>query len=221
MAGQIVAYRRVSTEDQNLERQDLGDDVDRVFEEKISGKDRERPQLAEMVKYVREGDLVRVWSMDRLARSLMDLIGLIKEITDKGASVKFVKENLTFEPGESDPFATLQMQILGAVAEFERRIIKQRQAEGIKKAKKKGVYKGRSKALSPEKVKEARDRITFGVPKAQVARELNVSRQTLYSALTEFEKQQAKSIADRLAEQDAEQIKGQTSVPITLPKEAK
>jgi len=100
--GQVVGYIRVSTTDQKTVRQDLGD-VDRVFEDKLSGKDRNRPQLDEMLKYVRDGDTVRVHSMDRLARSLGDLVTLVRELTGDGVSVEFVSERLTFAPGKDDP----------------------------------------------------------------------------------------------------------------------
>lgn len=182
--GQVVAYVRVSSIDQSTSRQDLGE-VDRVFEDKFSGKDRNRPALAEMLQYVREGDRVLVHSMDRLARSLGDLVALVTEMTAAGVTVEFVKEQLVFKPGSTDPYAEFQMHILGAVAQLERSIIRERQAEGIAKAKSKGVYKGRKPALNTDQVAEAYERISAGVPKATVARDLGVSRQTLYTALAE------------------------------------
>lgn len=180
--GQTVGYVRVSTGDQRTDRQDLGD-LDRVFEDKVSGSTRDRPALTEMLDYVREGDTVRVWSMDRLARSLQDLVGLVQQLVDRGVAVEFVKERLAFSPDSDDPYARFQMHVLGAVAELERSIIRERQREGIAKAKQRGVYTGRRRALSPEQVDAARERIAAGVPKAAVARDLGVSRQTLYDAL--------------------------------------
>lgn len=180
--GQVVGYVRVSSIDQRTDRQDLGD-VDRLFEDKTSGKDRTRPGLEEMLKYVRDGDTVRVHSMDRLARSLADLVSLVTEMTGDGVTVEFVKERLTFAPGKSDPYAEFQMHVLGAVAQLERAILRERQAEGIAKAKAKGVYKGRKPALSAEQVAEARERIAAGVPKAAVARDLGVGRSTLHNYL--------------------------------------
>lgn len=181
-SGQVVAYRRVSTVDQSTQRQDLGP-VDRVFEEKVSGATRDRPALAEMLQYVREGDTLRVHSMDRLARSLVDLESLVSELTGAGVTVEFVTERLTFAPGENDPYAVLQRHLFAAFAEFERAIIRSRQAEGIAKAKAAGVYKGRRRALSTEQIGLAREKVAAGVPKAVVARELGVSRQTLYNSL--------------------------------------
>ena len=183
--GQTVAYVRVSSADQNPARQyeALGE-VAKVFEDKISGKSRaERPALAALVEYVREGDLVRVASFDRLARSLGDLLAILAEINDKGASVQFLKEGLTFTPGASDPYARFQAHILGAVAELERNLIRERQREGIALAKGRGAYRGRAKVLSPGQVEEARRLRGEGVALAKVARGLGVSRSSLYRAL--------------------------------------
>lgn len=183
MAGQIVGYRRVSSADQNLARQELGDDVEKVFEDKLSGATTDRPGLAEMRRYVREGDTVRVWSMDRLGRSLIDLVQLIQEFTDGGVTVEFMSEGLTFKPGGTDPFAELQLHLIAAVAQFQRSMIKRAQAEGIAKAKARGVYRGSAPKLSVDQVNGARERIAAGVPKSKVARDLGVARQTLYTAL--------------------------------------
>ncbi|WP_138413080.1 recombinase family protein [Sinomonas gamaensis] len=184
-SGQTVAYLRVSSEDQNLARQvELVGEVHRSFEEKVSGGNREgRAILAEMIAYVRSGDTVVVASMDRLARSLTDLRQLVDELVGKGVAVRFVKERLTFEPGESDKYAQFQLSMLGAVAELERAIIRERQADGIKAARARGVYKGRARALRPEQITQATMQIAAGVPKAEVARRLGVDRTTLYRSL--------------------------------------
>lgn len=183
MAGQVVAYVRVSSADQNPERQfEALEGADRVFEDRVSGKSTDRPQLAEMLQYVRQGDTVRVASMDRLARNLDDLRRLVRELTNRGVRVEFVKEGLAFT-GDDTPMATLLLSVMGAFAEFERSLIRERQAEGIAIAKAKGVYRGRSKALKPDQVHQATSLIKSGVPKAKVARDLGVSRQTLYAAL--------------------------------------
>ncbi|WP_138413564.1 recombinase family protein [Sinomonas gamaensis] len=183
--GQTVAYQGASSEDQNLARQvELVGEVDRSFEEKVSGSSREgRAALAQMIAYVRTGDTVVVASMDRLARSLTDLRQLVDELVGKGVAVRFVKERLTFEPGESDKYAQFQLSMLGAVAELERAIIHERQADGIKAAKARGVYKGRARALNSEQVVQALEQIAAGVPKAEVARRLRVDRTTLYRSL--------------------------------------
>jgi len=179
-AGQIVGYARVSTEDQRLDRQieALGE-VDRLFSEKISGKNTDRPQLQEMMSYVRSGDTVRVKSPDRLARSTTDLLSFIEKMAGKGVGVEFVDNPALNTTNPQDRF---MLTVLGAVAELERATIRERQAEGIAIAKKKGTYK-KGVRMTSDQISEARERIAVGVPKAQVARDLGVSRQTLYTAL--------------------------------------
>lgn len=129
--------------------------------------------------------------MDRLVRSLGDLVALVTEMTSGGVTVEFTKEQLVFKPGTSDPYAEFQMHILGAVAQLERSIIRERQAEGIAKAKARGVYKGRKPALSAEQVAAAGERIAAGVPKAAIARNLGMSRQTPYTAIAEHQEHTA------------------------------
>lgn len=188
MVGQVVAYVRVSSSEQNEARQveTLAGAV-RTFVDKMSGKSADRPALAEMLAYVREGDTVRVASLDRLARNLTDLRALVETLTGKGVRVEFVKEGLTFT-GEDSAMATLLLLVMGAFAEFERALIRERQAEGITIAKAKGVYKGRKPVLTPEQVQDMRARVASGVPKAKVARDMGVSRQTVYNTLGEVEK---------------------------------
>lgn len=146
MIGQKVGYARVSSEDQNLDRQlealrTLN--LDRLFTDKLSGKNLERAQLQAMLSHVREGDQLFVHSMDRLARNLGDLIQTVKDLTGRGVSVSFIKENLNFNGDRDEPMAHLMLGIMGAVAQFERALLRSRQAEGIRIAKEKGVYKGR------------------------------------------------------------------------------
>lgn len=138
-----VAYIRVSSVGQNTERQlaDTGIQFDEVFEDKASGKNTERQGLKAMLKYVRAGDTVHVHSIDRLGRSLIDLKTLVTQLNDEGVAVHFHKENLPFAAGKQNPMQTLMFDMLAAFAEFERSIIKERQREGIEKAKEKGVYK--------------------------------------------------------------------------------
>lgn len=183
--GQVVGYVRVSSVDQNLDRQlEAVGDVDRLFQEKVSGGSRaDRLALAECLRYIREGDTVRVAPMDRLARSLIDLQQIVDEITSKGAAVEFVRERQTYSATEGDAMSRLMLQVLGAFAEFERNLIRERQAEGIRLAKAAGKYRGRARALSAQQVVEARLRIAGGVPKARVARELGIDRGTLHRAL--------------------------------------
>lgn len=182
--GQRVGYKRVSTLEQSTERQLLNQQLDIIFEDKVSGKDRNRPQLDALIKHVRRGDTVVCHSMDRMARNLGDLLVLVEQLTARGVWVEFVKPPLTFT-SEQNSIATLQLQILGAVAQFERDIIKERQREGIEIAKSKGKYKGRKPKLDSEKLAALRVRLATGAPKALIAREFKISRQTLYSVLQE------------------------------------
>src|SRR5699024_11865727 len=114
------------------------------FEEKQSGAIRDRPVLTELIRYAREGDKVVVASMDRLARSVLDLNTIVQELTVKGVTVTFVKERLSFTRGNSDAFAEFQLNVMAAFAQLERAITKERQAEGIAAAKRRGVYRGRA-----------------------------------------------------------------------------
>ena len=134
------------------------------------------------MSFVRSGDTVIVHSMDRLARNLDDLRRIVQTLTGKGVRIEFVKEHLTFT-GEDSPMAKLMLSVMGAFAEFERALIKERQREGIALAKKRGAFKGRRKSLSQAEVAELRQRIAAGMSKAQVAREFGISRQTLYQYL--------------------------------------
>ena len=147
-----VGYRRVSTVEQKFDRQELGE-LDKLFEEKVSGSNAEREALNEMIDFVRQDDEVVVHSIDRLARNLRDLQNIIKTLNNKGVSIRFLSENLTFSTNVNDAFAKLQLQIIGSVAEFERNIIRKRQAEGIAKAKARGVYAKRGASINRERVK--------------------------------------------------------------------
>ena len=182
MHGQRIGYVRVSSFDQNPERQLEQVHADKVFTDKASGKDTQRPQLDALLGFVREGDTVVVHSMDRLARNLDDLRRLVQGLTQRGVRIEFVKEHLTFT-GEDSPMANLMLSVMGAFAEFERALIRERQREGIALAKQRGAYRGRKKALSPERVAELRRRAAAGEKKAQLAREFGISRETLYQYL--------------------------------------
>ncbi len=182
--GQIVGYARVSSPEQNLERQtgrltEAG--AQKLFTDTVSGSTRDRPGLDSTVEYLRAGDTLLVLSMDRLARSLVDLHTLVDELTDNGITVTFLQEGQSYSADPS-PTGKLLLGMLGAVAEFERAIIRERQAEGIARAKARGVYKGR-KPVPAEKIDQARKLISQGVPKARVARDLGISRSSLYKYL--------------------------------------
>ncbi len=178
-----VGYIRVSTVDQNTDRQLDGVELAHVYEEKASAATTKRPVLEECLRFLRKGDTLHVHSIDRLARNLSDLLSLLETLTGKGVAVRFHKESLTFT-GDENPFQTLQLQIIGAVAQFEREIIKERQREGIAKAQAKGKHCGRKAKLTPEQVQEIKDKVAAGSEKKALAEEYGVSRQTLYRVLS-------------------------------------
>ncbi len=182
MKGQRIGYVRVSSFDQNPERQLEQVRVDKVFTDKASGKDTLRPELDALLSFVREGDTVVVHSMDRLARNLDDLRRLVQKLTKRGVRIEFAKECLTFT-GEDSPMANLMLSVMGAFAEFERALIRERQREGIALAKQRGAYRGRKKSLSEPQIVELKRRIADGEQKAAVAREYGISRETLYQYL--------------------------------------
>ena len=174
-----VGYRRVSSVEQKFDRQELGE-LDKVFEEKISGSTSERLALNEMIDFVRENDEVVVYSIDRLARNLKDLQYIIEKLNGKGSRVHFIRENLIFNANSNDAFATLQFQMMGAFAEFERNIIRKRQAEGIAKAKARGVYAKRGTTINRERVKELKAK---GLNITAIACEMDISRMSVYRVL--------------------------------------
>ena len=181
--GQAVGYIRVSSVGQNDARQLDGVTLDKTFTDKASGKDTQRPQLQAMLEFVREGDHVYVHSMDRLARSLSDLETLVKGLTGRGVAVTFTTQAMTFT-GDDAPMNTLMLQLLGAVGQFERSLIRERQREGIAIAKARGdVYKGRKPSLDVAGVTQARALVAQGLAKAQIAAQLGISRTTLYAVL--------------------------------------
>jgi DNA invertase Pin-like site-specific DNA recombinase len=179
----LVGYVRVSSVDQNLDRQLADYKLDKRYEDKVSGKSTDRPALQAALEYVREGDTLIVHSMDRLARNLDDLRKIVKDLTNKGVKVQFHKECLTFT-GEANPMAEMMLSIMGAVAQFERDLIRERQREGIAIAKAKGdVFLGRKPSLSPVQILEIKQAVKDGVHKASIAAKYKVSRQTIYTAL--------------------------------------
>jgi len=180
--GKKIGYVRVSSFDQNPERQLENIKLDKLYTDKASGKDVNRPKLAELMDYVRDGDTVIVHSMDRLARNLEDLRQLVNIFTAKQVRVQFLKENLTFT-GEDSAMSQLLLSIMGGFAEFERALIRERQIEGIALAKKRGVYKGRKKCLNQVQIHELQSRIATGEKKSHIARDLSISRETLYKYL--------------------------------------
>jgi DNA invertase Pin-like site-specific DNA recombinase len=179
-----VGYIRVSALDQSTERQLDGiEALDKVFTDKVSGKDTNRPALQQALAYVREGDTLIVHSLDRLARNAEDLLRTVRELTGRGVAVEFVKNRMTFSPEAADPMGQLMLTMLAAFAEFERALIRERQREGIAIAKAKGVYTGRAKVLTADEGRELVEQARAGMPKADLARAYGVSRQTVYRYL--------------------------------------
>ncbi|MDG9876067.1 recombinase family protein [Pseudomonas juntendi] len=174
-----VGYIRVSSVDQNLDRQLDGVALDKVFTEKLSGATTDRPQLQAMLDYVREGDVILVHSIDRLARSLADLLKLVEDLTKRGVHIRFDKEQLEFT-GEDNPTQHLMLSMMGAVAQFERAMIKERQREGIAKAKERGVYRGRMKTVDDVAIQAA---VRGGLSFRKAAESLGVSLSTVQRAM--------------------------------------
>lgn len=177
----LIGYKRVSSQDQNTERQLDGIQVEKTFEDFASGKSTDRPALIQCLNFIREGDTLIVHSMDRLARNLDDLRKIVKDLTSKKIKVQFIKENLTFT-GDDSPMSNLLLSMMGAFAEFERSIIRERQKEGIEKAKQRGAYhkNGRPTSLSQEQILEIKKMLDDGIPKTKVAAKFGISRQTIY-----------------------------------------
>ena len=182
-----ILYVRTSTPHQNDERQLVDTDYDRIFEDKLSGKNTDRPQLQLMLDIIRPDDRIEVHSMDRLARNTRDLLELVDTITKKGATIHFKKENLIFNSNTNDPVQKLMLTIIGAVAEMERELIASRVREGVAIAKSKGKYKGGKKKLSDEQVKILNDMYAKHYSLTKIAKELHISRPTVYSYLKKDE----------------------------------
>lgn len=184
MKGMRVGYIRVSTIEQNTDRQLDGMELDKVFTDKVSGKDTNRAQFQSMIEYVREGDIIYVHSMDRLARNLDDLRKIVQTLVKKGVQIQFVKENLTFT-GEDSPMSILTLSIMGAFAEFERSILRERQKEGIVLGRKRGCYDnhGPKPKLTKAQVAELKERASAGESKAVIAKDYKIARQTVYEYL--------------------------------------
>lgn len=181
-----IGYIRVSSAGQNTERQLDGLEFDRTFTDKCSGSTKDRPELNRLLDHVREGDAVYVHSIDRMARDLKNLLELIDYFKAKGVDIHFVKEGLSYTPTQSNPMQDMMLQVMGAVSQFERALIRERQREGIEKAKAKGVYKGRKKSVDREKVAEL---LGQGVKKTEIARRLGIGRVSVYRIINELEEQ--------------------------------
>ncbi len=197
-SAQTVGYARVSSEDQNLDRQLealKGAGVGRIYSEKMSGKSAaDRQELQSCLDYVREGDTLVVCSMDRLARSLPDLLAIVHGLAENKLTVRFLKESLTFDGSAQADFL---LGIFGAVAQFERALIKERQADGIAVAKRAGKYKGRKPKLSEDQKAAVRDLHAEGVGVSEIARRVNATRPLIYRVLNAGKAPKAEAPAER------------------------
>lgn len=176
-----IGYIRVSTVEQNTERQLLNLKLDKVFTDKCSGKDTNRPALKHLIEYTREGDVIHCHDISRMARSTEDLLRLVKEFTAKNITLKFHKESLTFD-GTNNPMQQLMLTMLGGIYQFERAMILERQREGIVIAKAKGKYRG--KQVNQQLHNQIRELYARGVNKTQIAKQLGCVRATVYKALS-------------------------------------
>lgn len=183
--GQKVGYIRVSSIEQNTESQKslLGNvGMDKLFEEKLSGKNTDRPQLQAMLDYVREGDTVYVKDLSRLARNTKDLLDIVEYLNNKGVGLFSIKENID----TSTNFGKLMLTFLGAIYEFERANLLERQRDGIAVAKKQGKYKGRKQVPKPANFKEVYQKwINRQITSISAIRELNISEYAFYKFVRE------------------------------------
>lgn len=174
-----IGYARVSTTDQDLTVQIaalIADGCEKIFSEKLSGTSMQRPQLIQALEFVREGDVLVVTRLDRFARSSVDLHNMVHTLIHRGVGFRCTEQggiDTTTSSGK------LMLAMLGAVAEFETAIRKERQLEGIAAAKAKGVYKGRQRSTDPEAIRKM---LADGVGPSEVARSLGVSRMTVHRA---------------------------------------
>lgn len=180
-----LGYTRVSSLDQNNDRQldalsKAG--VTKIFEDDITGVVVDRPGLNALKAYAREGDIVVILSMDRLARNLIEFRRCVDEFTSKGVSIRFIKENITIT-GDDSPMSVLFLSMMGAFAEFERSFIRERQREGIILAKARGAFKGGVRKLSKEDQEYLYDAADRGVPKTEIAKRLKIAKNTVYAYL--------------------------------------
>ncbi len=185
MTHQVVGYIRVSSQGQNTDRQLADIKLDKEFVDMVTGSTKDRKGLNECLAYVREGDRLVVHSIDRLARNLQDLQELVNTLINKGVSVQFIKENLTFN-AHKDPIATLTLQIMGAFAEFERTMIRSRQKEGITQARLSGKHLGRKPKVDNKFRKVVKEKVESCQSIRSIAKELGVCRATIYKAIEEI-----------------------------------
>jgi len=179
-----VAYRRVSTSDQSVDRQLPDEHFDKVFEDTASGNSVTRDGLARAMEYLRPGDVLVIHSIDRLARNLSDLERLVNYFVSVGVRIDFRSEKLSFKPdSNSDPVSKMMLQMIGAISEFERSILKERQKEGISAAIAAGKKFGRPKLLNDSQLRSLKAKRGSGATIRQLQDEFNLSRSTVYRLL--------------------------------------
>lgn len=183
----IFNYIRVSTILQNTERQLPSVECDRIYEDKLSGKDTERPQFQLMMSNLREGDVVNVHSLDRIGRNTKDILDIVQQIKDLNCVIHFHKENLKFDGTKSDLYSNLLLTILSSFSEFERNIMLERQREGIEIGKLKGRYKGRKSKLTKEQLEEMKKDFDSGVSKTKISEKYGVTRGYVYQLVKKQE----------------------------------
>ncbi len=183
--GHLIGYARVSTDDQEAQLQldaltDAG--CSRIFTDKASGKSTDRPELAAVLDYVRPGDTLCVWKLDRFARSLIDLVSMVDALSARGIGFKVLTGALaSIDPNTPD--GRLMLQVVGAMAEFERSLIKERTQAGLDAAKAQGRTGGRPTVINDDKLTIARARKAKGESVTAIAKTLGISRATLYRHL--------------------------------------
>lgn len=175
-------YIRVSSTDQNSDRQLEGLDLEEIFIDKVSAMTRDRPGLQQCLRHLRKGDTLHVHSIDRLARNLFDLQKIVSDLTEKGVAIHFHKETLIFT-GQDNAMQKLQLQMMGAFAEFERSLIRERQREGIEAARARGKHLGRHAILDEEQKAQILKKRKSGVTPTALAKEYKVSRATIYNVI--------------------------------------
>lgn len=183
-----IAYIRVSSIDQNEQRQIEAIqryNIEKWFIEKVSGKDTNRPKLKEMLDFAREGDTIHIHDFSRLARSTKDLLDIVELLNSKGITLISNKENID----SSTPTGKLMLTMIGAINEFERTNLLERQKEGIAIAKREGKYKGRKAVSIPDFNKHYQRYISREISKSELAKELNISRPTLDKLIKEYQQQ--------------------------------
>lgn len=180
----LVGYARVSTDDQNL---DLQTDAlqqagcERLFSDEMSGAKTERPGLNEALDFMREGDTLVVWRLDRLGRSLKDLVQRVEQLRERGVGFRSLHENID----TTSSVGKFQFHVFSALAEFERELIRERTLAGLQAARARGRMGGRKRSMTPEKVKmAARLMVDPAIQVEEICRTLGISRTTLYRYVT-------------------------------------